>query len=69
MSYVEFRDSIHRKLRKNSSGMTWIELKTALDLPYDRPCPEWVRQLEKELSLVRRKEPRSRAYVWRLKKT
>ena len=66
MTYVEFKQSIGSKLRKNSPGMTWNELKTALDLPYERPCPEWVRRLEKEIGLVRRKGA-GRALVWQVK--
>ena len=45
--------------------MTWNELKIALDLPYARPCPEWVKQFEKEIGLVRRKGA-GRALVWRV---
>jgi hypothetical protein len=66
MTYAEFKHSIRSKLRKNSPGMTWNELKTALDLPYERPCPEWVKRLEREIGLVRRKGAGS-AFVWRVK--
>ena len=66
MTYAAFKHSIASKLRKNSRGMTWNELKTALDLPYDRPCPEWVKQLEKEIGLIRRKGT-GRALVWQVK--
>ena len=65
MTYAEFKHSICSKLRKNSPGMTWNELKIALDLPYARPCPEWVKQFEKEIGLVRRKGA-GRALVWRV---
>jgi hypothetical protein len=64
MTYLEFKNSIASKLRKNSSGMTWSELKTALDLPYERPCPEWTKKLEKDIGLVRAKG-QGRAFVWR----
>ena len=66
MTYVTFKHSIYSKLRKNSRDMTWTELKTALDLPYERPCPEWVNRLEKEIGLVRRKGA-GRAFVWQVK--
>jgi hypothetical protein len=65
MTYVEFKQSIGSKLRKNSRGLTWNQLKTALDLPYERPCHEWVRRLEKEIGLVRRKGA-GRAFVWQV---
>jgi hypothetical protein len=68
MTYIEFRDSIRSALRKNSAGMTWAQLKLALDLPYARPCPEWTKQLEKEIGLVRRKGA-GRAFVWQLRQT
>ena len=67
MTYVEFKHAIGSALRKNSPGMTWAQLKTVLDLPYERPCPEWVRQLEKEIGLVRRKSA-GRALVWQVGK-
>jgi hypothetical protein len=56
MNYSEFKTSIQRHLAKRSSGATWHELRVALQLPYERPCPEWTRRLEKEIGLVRRKE-------------
>ena len=68
MTYAAFKQSIDSKLRKSSPGLTWNELRTALKLPYDRPCPEWVRQLEKEIGLVRRKATGGRALLWRLEK-
>ena len=67
MTYAEFKHSIGSKLRKSSAGMTWSELKKVLDLPYERPCPEWVKQLEKEIGLIRRKSA-GRALVWQVGK-
>jgi hypothetical protein len=55
MQFVEFRDLIHEELRRNPSGRTWAELKDQLQLPYERPCPTWVRRLEQEIGLVRTK--------------
>jgi len=65
MTYVEFNRLIHSQLQKRSQGMTWKELKESLDLPYDRPCPEWVSRLEKEIGLVRAKGA-GKAFVWRV---
>ena len=53
MSYAEFRTTIQRHLEGHSGGATWSELRDALKLPYERPCPEWTRRLEKEIGLVR----------------
>jgi hypothetical protein len=66
MTYAEFRDTIGTALQKKSSGATWHELRAAHDLPYERPCPEWTRRLEKEIGLVRRKGD-SRALIWSIK--
>jgi hypothetical protein len=49
MTYLEFKTSIQHHLEKHSTGATWAELRDRLDLPYDRPCPEWTRRLEKEM--------------------
>ena len=65
MRYVEFRDSIRRELQRHPAGLTWAELQARLDLPYDRPCPEWTKQLEQEIGLTRRKGD-GRALVWRV---
>jgi hypothetical protein len=63
MRYVDFRDRIEAELRRTSSGRTWRELRDRLDLPYERPCPTWVRKLEEEIGLVREKGA-GRAFVW-----
>lgn len=65
MRYVEYRQRIADHLAKHTEGATWRELREALDLPYERPCPEWTRRLESEIGLVRRKGE-GRALIWRL---
>jgi hypothetical protein len=65
MKYTEFRDSIKKELQSHPEGLTWIQLKTSLKLPYDRPCQTWLYRMEKEIGLVRRKG-NSRAYKWTL---
>ena len=67
MTYPEFKNVIGSKLRKRSTGMTWHELRIALDLPYDRPCPEWTQRLEREIGLKRIKGS-GRGLVWRVKR-
>jgi hypothetical protein len=64
MRYIDFRDAIDAELRANPGGLTWPELKQRLDLPYERPCPTWVKRLETEIGLSREKGP-GRALVWR----
>ncbi|MFG0250657.1 MAG: hypothetical protein ACF8OB_17365 [Phycisphaeraceae bacterium JB051] len=67
MKYTEFRDAIKDALKRSKSGMTWAELRDQLNLPYDRPCPEWTKRLEQEIGLKRiHVSGRGRAYVWSL---
>ncbi len=65
MRYTDFRDTIHRKLRRHRRGLTWRELRDQLNLPYDRPCPAWTKQLEQEIGLKRIKGE-GRALVWQV---
>jgi hypothetical protein len=68
MSYVEFRATIQRHLSEHGGGATWQELRDALKLPYDRPCPEWTRRLEQEIGLIRQKGG-GRSLRWALRTT
>jgi hypothetical protein len=65
MRYAEFKDAIHRALRRRRGGMTWTELQERLALPYTRPCPEWTKRLEQDIGLARVKAG-GRALVWQL---
>jgi hypothetical protein len=65
MTYADFKRAIHDSLLAQPSGRTWKQLKADLQLPYDRPCPEWTRRLEREINLVRRKSA-GNALVWAL---
>lgn len=64
MRYTEYRDLIHERLLRAPAGMTWNELRTDLDLPYVRACPNWTRRLEQEIGLTRVKGS-GRALVWK----
>jgi len=66
MRYEHFRDCIRAELRRCPTGLTWAELRRRLDLPYERPCPTWVRRLEEEISLTRARGS-TPAYVWKLR--
>ena len=66
MRYVDFRDSIREELAGQDFGLTWAELKERLDLPYDRPCPTWIRRMEQEAGLSRARGS-GRAYVWTIR--
>lgn len=56
MRYIDFKIQIQQALREHPEGFTWVELKAHLDLPYQTPCPEWVKRLEEDIGLVRRRE-------------
>ena len=53
MYYTEFRDTIKDHLARHPAGRTWAQLRDELNLPYDRPCPEWTKRLEGEIALSR----------------
>ncbi len=65
ISYVDFRDMIKKALEYSDSGMTWAELRDYLKFEQIVPNNKWVRQMEKEIGLMRLKDPRG--IVWRVK--
>jgi hypothetical protein len=65
MRYDEFKKLIENELLRHPAGLTWAQLKTKLNLPYNRPCPTWIMQMEKEIGLSRIKETQ-RAAVWKI---
>ena len=67
MRYVDFRDRIAGELKRNPGGLTWAQLKSRLDLPYDTPCQTWLHQMEKDIGLRRVKGP-GRAKLWKVGK-
>ncbi len=66
MRYLEFKAVIRKGLQASPDGLTWKELRDQLELPYERPCPEWTKRLEKEIGLDRN-EKKGRASLWRIK--
>ncbi|MEO0475170.1 MAG: hypothetical protein AAF085_04245 [Planctomycetota bacterium] len=65
MTYTAFRDTIRSALAEHQAGLTWAQLRDEYDLPYERACPTWTRQLEEEIGLKREKGV-GRAMIWRL---
>ena len=65
MRYSEFKESIQNALLENPAGLTWLELKSSLKLPYKIPCQTWIYQLEEEIYLERANKI-GRAMVWKL---
>lgn len=65
MRYIDFRDSILEELEGSAGGLTWKELRERLELPYIRPCQEWIGRMERDNGLVRSPGP-GRALLWHL---
>jgi len=65
MTYATFRNKVQQTLRRNPSGLTWIELRGTAKLPYLRPCPEWTKQLENDIGLIRA-DKRGKAFIWKV---
>jgi len=66
MRYIEFRDAVSKELGRVPSGLTWAALRKRLKLPYHSPCPEWVKQMQGEIGLLRERDA-ERAFTWKLK--
>ncbi len=64
MRYIDFKNMILKELRCNPDGLTWAQLKSHLDLPYDKPCQTWINQMEKDDGL-RRVKGSGRAHLWK----
>jgi hypothetical protein len=65
VTLIEFREAVRVTLHQALEGLTWRELKRAAALPYERPCPTWVKRLEADIGLQRVKGP-TRALRWTL---
>ena len=67
MKYAEFKMQIQNALVENPDGLSWLELKGSLNIPYKIPCQTWIYQLEDEINLFRSKG-KGRAFIWIVKK-
>ena len=65
MKYSDFRDSIKQELLKNPAGLTWVQLRGRLHLPYRQPCPDWTARLESEIGLSRVKRS-TNTLIWKI---
>lgn len=55
LTYEDFRERIEKTLREGGS-LTWTEIRTAAKLPEKFPNNKWVRRLEHEIGLERKKD-------------
>jgi uncharacterized protein YeaO (DUF488 family) len=58
MTYETFKSKIIELLTKTQTGLTWTAIQEKLGLPQKVPNNRWVRQLENETGLSRRKDSR-----------
>lgn len=56
MTYEVFKSKIVELLTKNQTGLTWTAIQEKLTLSQKVPNNRWVRQLENETGLIRRKD-------------
>ena len=56
MTYEEFKQMIKDELEKAPDGLTWTQIRERRPELYQRfPANQWVRQMEKDIGLVREK--------------
>jgi len=63
-TYEHFRDRVQTVLRASPRGRTWTEIRTEARLPQKLPNNKWVRRLEDEIGLVRRRD--QKVILWSL---
>jgi hypothetical protein len=57
LTYEQFRDAIKAQLvGAGASGTTWTEIRTGAKLPQALPNNQWVRRLETDIGLERKKD-------------
>ena len=55
LTYESFRDKI-REVLKDSTALTWTEIRTIAKLPEKFPNNKWVHRLETDIGLKRTKD-------------
>ena len=66
MHFDDFKDIIERTLRDAGRSLTWTEIRTIAKLPQAFPNNKWVRQLEGEIGLERKRD-KGGIIRWQLK--
>lgn len=66
MTYEEFKNIVKEELTKSPKGLTWTQIRKRRPELYQRwPANQWVRQMEKDIGLIR--ERVKGTPIWRLK--
>jgi len=55
-SYSDFSSKIAKVLRDAGKPLTWTEIRTKAALPQAFPNNQWVRRMEQDIGLTRRRE-------------
>lgn len=55
MTYDDFRTKVEETLRQHGT-LTWTELRTVAKLPQAFPNNQWVRRMEKDIGLNRKRD-------------
>jgi hypothetical protein len=56
LSYDDFKLKIAKALRDAGKTLTWTEVRTVAGLPQAFPNNQWVRRMETDIGLVRRRQ-------------
>lgn len=56
MTYEDFRDTIKATIQAAKKPLTWTEIRTAAKLPQAFPNNKWVRRMEDDIRLERKKD-------------
>lgn len=65
MTYDSFRDKIRETLKGAGSPITWTEVRTMAGLPQLFPNNQWVKRLEQDIGLLRKRDQRG-VILWQL---
>jgi antitoxin component of MazEF toxin-antitoxin module len=65
LTYQEFRDKVRQTIQYSDNGMTWTQIREKLKLDQVVPNNKWVRQMEKDIGLMRVKRSDG-VIVWRV---
>jgi hypothetical protein len=56
MTYDTFKETIRETLRSSPQPLTWTEIRTIAKLPQAVPNNQWVRKLETDIKLQRKRD-------------
>ncbi len=64
-TYKTFKEKIRIILNKNSTGLSWTQIREIGDFSQKVPNNKWVKKLEEDINLLRIRD-RKRGIVWKL---